>query len=810
MGETILSRRRVSLGNAAHSFLTPLQWQQEAMARNALAQANDGITLSALLCGNAVSKIIQNFSYYRISPFFADTQVSRFIFKIGTHATSAFAEAGTFVWGEKAGRVLLQEAHPRILSWQGNEGVENAWKSAYVNFLALRSASVWSAGQNIFLRNFTNSLAMVSAHQATTGLGLTAASPESFTQQVLHASLLDFQMQASMQIFSRRHFGLDIEFHPDPFPRKLEFAFTPQHRSLASFHSEGGEIKLSKDSTESKNPANDLSWAWAKVRIALLFSTSSAKAKLAMEFASRLEDPSLSETEADLVLKVLHFTSSRLSDAQRNELVQKIQRSYGLSQEPLFRSRWIYALSLLMPRLRGPSQMQAIRIMLEAALHPYMGVADIAEKSLYSSLERIEKNELIEIGNTLMALRYPEEAASKRLRAIFSALSVALHEKSENLSIAQQIETARWFAQFIGHWDYRFANHAARNWLELLKSIPPDDAQDILQQHQKDVIPDFISQMHWMEASAKELRRSSLSALERSWYESREALAAQNINQALSQLPSPPEWQNFHSQAKKISSVQEALALQSEFQNRLRKPDANYQRALEQWWLSMSPAQRWMSFEFLLGPSKYLHMKGEEALRWRKLASMGLPYEIGLASEQNRITSETPVVLVLGSKTVGLPEAFIDEVGMEKAMNYLLIHHTHPHETGRDDINEIYPSTYSEGGGGGDLHILHSRFKTLAEGEDLAISLTQAKGGSILVLRKINGKALIDIFTANKTSSLLPIQVIRLRSVRNHIRAWAAKNDIEIHFFEVPYSKVEAMDYPTYSRRQRELEILEP
>lgn len=805
----ILARRRqLSLAAAPTHPLSSIQLQQEAILRNFVSQASDPITLGSIVAGGAVGRGIQNFGYSQLFPLARDSKVLQAFVKTSTSGTALTAEAGIFVLSDKSARVAWQDAHPSTLYWEGSSGIKNAWMSAWVNFGAFRAISPFTQGQNIALRNFLNSTAIVSANQVTGHVGLTPLPQENLISQFAHASAMDLQLQAGMQMLHATipAFALPSTFHHklwDRTPIDLSAKFFSKAslplESLAFSASRLGTLdRLALGLIQAKQTGNAPDgWTWLRFKTSFLLLSKAGKRELALECSSRLEKVDLSDKDAEFILKAFTLTLTELGIEQTREIIAKAQQAYENSTDPSYRVRWVYVLDALLPRLEGTQRLEVVHFLLEAALNPYSNIADLAEKGLLNVFEKLDREELMNVGNHLARLDYQEQRAGKRFRSILAALSMGIHFQSEHSSLAQKIEMLDWFAQFIAHRDFNLATHAAQNWIELLKDLPPTEVFRLIEKHKNNFTENLTGHLHWLEFSLGQLKQTNLSETEIKWHHQRAELSFLALQNRLRTLQLPPRWQDLSRQAQNFKSSAEIEVWRKDFQAQLRSQNPTTQHEVEMWWKQLPAEERWTSLELLMGPKNFLVVNGKEALRWRRLASLGLPHEVGFASEKTRFSEDDPVVMTLGADSVMLPEAYVDLVGIEKAQNYLFIHHTHPQRPHQDNLHQIYPSTFSEGGGGGDLHALYYRFEKMTEGEQISLSLTHVEGGSIFALRKLKGKAIIDIYTGIQQRGSRHIKELSLSNVRRNIRTWAAKNGIELHFFEVDYAQIETMDLST-------------
>jgi len=817
MGDNnILARRaRVGLTAQPSHTLTSNQLQQDAIGQSFVSQASNPKTLVAVTFAGAAFKGIQGLGYGRVLPYLADSKAASVLLKAGVNGLAVTGEAGVFVLTER-GIQALDGSDPHALRWGGENGFKRAWQNAFINFSGLRVAAPFTAGQNPFVRNFGHSTAMVGANQFSAALGLLPPPSESISLQFVNASVMDLQMTAGMQMLhgifpatalpSPRDPALWLRSGEREGTREygMRFVVEPQVPQLAAEPGPLEKLGLKMIGSEFQGRSSE-GMAWVSFRLKLALLGSEGKSHLSQELLKTMERPGLGEKDLQFALKALSLTLPGFTPEQRSSLLSQAQAAYGRLHDPAYRQAWIYLVAQIAPRLEGAEKFDAACLLMEAALSPYSGIANLAEESLSREMQGLSKRQLVQAGAILLRLEFQPELAGKRVRGIIANLALEIDAKREGNSVAESVEAARWFAQFMAHPEYRLGSEASLNWLELLKALPPAEARALIDASKGDMPAGPASHLYWAAFSQRQLGMGDLSELAKNWHQQRREIALARFSADLQALPLPREWADLSQRASRIRSVDEALQFQADFRAKLRSSDPAVQGLVENWWAGLPQAQRWSALQIFVGPDLYLPMKGAEALRWRRLAGQGLSHETGIASLQANLGEGDPALFVLGNRsTVGLPEAFVDQVGIEEAAQYLMNHHTHPHTA--SDLNQIYPSTFVEGGGSGDLHALMGRFEKLPEGGEIALSVTHALGGSIFALKKSQGRPQFSIYTGIRPG-LTPstIRDPRLAAVRQGIRAWAKGRGAELRFFELPYDGIEKMRYQGLGR-----EISEP
>ncbi len=841
MADDILTRRqKLGLTTRPSIQLTSIQTQIDQMDQAVVKEATNPYTLAAVMTGGAVFQKIQSLGYARVLPLAADSKTAFPLVKTAIHTLAVTGEAGAFVTTDRSLKVAFEGADPALLKWQGENGIAQAWKNSLINFASLRASGSLLANQSSLLRHAGASATMVVSNQFSAALGLIPSPQGNMTQQFTEALILDAQMTASMGMLHGILPSTGIP-HPDEI-------YT---QSLARFYADSARSKISVESSPElaiaytegelgvfermfRDVANNQIEKAGSGQSSLgclgffsLFMGSKAKLALAKKLVELMDAPRLSEKDLRKSSELFPDLLKALPETGSNELFTQIKQALHDTRDPGSNFRNLLLLNHLLPYLNGNSYTEAIHLAIAAIANPHPSVGQIGEHILSAlNLERLSRTELIEAGNYLRGLDFQPALAGNRVRNLITSIAATLAIKksgNEREQLVQSIETAQWLGQFLEHPDYRLAARASLNWLVTIRDLPIQDMVTLFHNFQESMGDSLSSHLYWAQFSQEQLaKHSDPQDPLHLWHQRREEAALKQIRLDLLSLEIPGSWHDISGRISNIRSSSEAFEVQRLIQDKMRSPDQAQQRVVDRWFSQMEPAKRWMALELLTGPDHYLPMNAGEALRWRKLASLGLPNETAIASSHAKPQNSDPVYLVLGShSSVGVPEALIEKIGVEEAAKYLMIHHTHPQDdapgylihTGQD-INEIYPSTSLEGGSGGDLHILWSRFESIPEGQDLALSVTHALGGSIFVLRKINGKPVLDIYSGSTnpifTSTFKDNPL--LGRVRSRIKNWSQRQEviIETHFYQVPYESVEAFHYPSNAQRgQAQVDIQE-
>lgn len=807
MGESLLLNRRSSMtGQRLVPVLSPGQVAQDKLLSQAAAEARNPYTLTAIVAGVGIGKSIEKLGYAGLSealPFLGKSKIASPLFKTGIQGTALAGNAGAFTLTERYFKVKWAGADSALLQWEGEQGIKNGWLSAFFNFGAFHLANPFTRNLNPLLRHTSNASILVAANHGTGFLAWTPKPEGTWAEQLIQASILDLQIQGGMQMlhgilpFLRTPSAKDILLHQ----QKSWFERPQEYSALAVFASPEGMGWFERQSLArirgdlKQAQAGDI--RWLQFRWLFRFLGREGKQALASDFARLLEEPQLSEKNVIFVLEALPKTFLELSPEQKSSLFEQAKNAYDTNPDPSFRLRWIYLIRDLLPHLEAHTRLQALRLALEADLNPNPGLAETGDSILYAQLEKLSPAELMHLGESLATMDFPQ-SAGQRVRQLLHSLTEQtqqrIREMGDNENSAR-FKMARWLGALLGSPESIVAGMANLCWLEFIQKLPETDAHALIREYHDQFSLDNPNYFYWAVFADRQLAHpEKLDPFTQHWYELRRQKALQHLNQNLRGLAFPAEWTELS--RKNVESVNDLVRIQEALRGRLKSMDNADSSIISNWWKDLPDGNRWFVLELFVGPQKYLRITGAEARRLIQLAGEGLGQETGLASKKYTLENQDDVLFTLGNRnSVGLPDAFISASGHEEASHYLMLHHSHPRSSTGRDLNQIYPSTYTEGGSGGDLHALYSRFEKMQEGERISLAVTHALGGSIFSLHKRNGKAELSIYSGIKNSAH-SLQDRDLVALRQRIRAWAEKEKISLDFYEAPYHFIEGLKVP--------------
>lgn len=777
MGDHNLLTRRANVGLTTYPAynLSSYHIQQDAMGKSFVSGASDPSLLAAVMVGGAVSKGIQGIGYSKFLPLAENSKVLIPLLKTGVNTVAVAGEAGAFVVTDRSLKVSFAGADSSLLHWQGEQGLQKAWKSAFVNFGAFRVVNPFTAQQNFLFRHASNSSTIVAANQITGVLGFTPTPPENLTLQFVNASVLDFQMQGSMQLLHGIFPSMALPRAEDPAlwqktispaeNRIFQEAFREILEPRLAAREESAVLDKAIPSVKAPPiPKRKILWLQFKFHLRALFRT----LPLAKTLIELLQNNAASDQETNFAFSALQVLSKEASLARRNEILAELKTAFYEARDLSSMIKWMSILEHFLPHFN--------------------------------------QTDLMEIGEYFKTNNLQSALSGKTVGNFITAIAYEITNKQFTMGQTEvgPLQTAEWLAGFMTHPKVSVGSSAAHNCLLILDSLPPLKARAFIEKYKNDFPPDATSHFYWALHAEQQLSQP-LSENARTWYQQRREIAFQKLRSDLREISFPPEWRNLEAQAARINSSSDLLAFQASLRQKLLSTEAHEQNGVERTWLQLSPSARWTLLEFFVGPDQYLPLTGAQALRWRRLAREGrLRRETAIATSQRSFGDHDTVLFILGNEnSVGIPEAFVNQKGHEEASQYLMLHHTHPYSPETNNIREIYPSTHHEGAESGDLHALLSQFNKIKEGEEIALSVTHMRGGSIFVIRKINNTARLDIYTGIHPSlwtERVNIQHPELQSVRSKIREWARSKGLEMHFFEIPYDRIESMNVPSLHR----------
>ncbi len=791
MGDDNFLIRRVKLNSTAYpaNNLNSNHIRQESIMKGFVSQASDPSMLAAVIMGGALSKGIQGFGYSKFLPLAQDSRLLFPLLKKGIDTAAVVGEAGAFVTTDRVLKVGFSGADPALLHWQGEQGLENAWKSAFVNFGAFRIIQPFTAQHNFIFRHASNSSTIVAANQVTGLLGLSPKPHEELTFQFIDASVLDLQMQSGMQLLH----GISPRTNR---PRVEDLIGWQKNTFDLSASKANPELSLEmlqprlaargEKAISDKLIVSELGTAprWHEmlgIKVRFYLRLLLPKLPLAKDLIHLLKNNALDQRGQQFAFDALLRIAMEAPFPRRKQILSELKKSFYEAQSAPDFLKWMHILEVYLPHFHQTDLME------------------IGEHFRTKPLQSILSGKTI--GEFITLIAY--EITNRKSQMQESAVS--------------DIETAHWLGQFISHEKASVGNTAARNCLLLLESLPPAEAKQWVDKYKTNFSEETSNLFYWIQHADQQLRSGQpLSEIAKTWYQQRNEAAFQQLKRNLASLYFPRDWSELTLQKNRIQNITELIAFQNALREKFLTSDSAKQNVAEQVWQNMTPSSRWTLLEVMVGPDQYISLTGAQALHLRKLATEGqLAKETAIGTPRRSITPTDEVLFILGNNhSVGVPEAFVDQKGGEEASRYLMIHHTHPYSFETRNIREIYPSTHYEGAESGDLYALSKQFNSLKEGEEIALSVTQTRGGSIYILRNIKGRAIVDIYTGIRQMpgrESRTIQDPELKDVRKNIRNWAESKGIDIHFFEVPYHQIELMEVPRYGMRNNQVrEVIDP
>jgi len=187
---TILSRQ---------SFATPMsstQSQVDGLVTAFTAEATRPTTLASMVVGAGMYRLGRLGTMAALEGRLANPAVRAL--SVGT---GLFSEAASFQLSNRALRVGLEGADPRLMQLGGPHGLARGTLESLVTFSALRGAGSLAREQNVVVQHALQSSAMVGGHQLTGTLGLTPLPQGNLAEQFLHAEATNLQMQAGLGVF---------------------------------------------------------------------------------------------------------------------------------------------------------------------------------------------------------------------------------------------------------------------------------------------------------------------------------------------------------------------------------------------------------------------------------------------------------------------------------------------------------------------------------------------------------------------------------------------------------------------------------
>lgn len=480
-------------------------------------------------------------------------------------------------------------------------------------------------------------------------------------------------------------------------------------------------------------------------------------------------------------------------------LMERLQRAPDAS-----RPRFFNALRDVFPRLGADLQRDAIARMLNETVLAYSPAQSAANAAFFRSIACLGREQLFKLGTALHRLQFHPIESMEVVNGVMRTLFDRLAQTRSRDQWQEEVfaETVFW-GSFLQHEVFRVAQVANEHVDSLLAALPEAKARQAIAGFSDELAESFLTNLRWVEEL--ERRRTNASASEapwiQEWNQARSARIFEELRERHEDLNPPAAWSDLKAQARAMLSLQDIVRFRDTLRARLLSPGAAERGLVEDWWSRAGLQERWLIFQACVGSRSYWRLQGAQALRLRNLASRGLEHETGVAAKRAVIHDHEDVIFVLGNdSSVGIPHEFVEEVGIEEAAEYLMVHHTHPTQ-GPRDFNQIYFSTHVEGGGSGDLHAMLSLVDRHHLALPLAFSVTHEDGGNIFVLREEGGQRYLDSYVARRASAE-PFSLTdpRLQNVRRRTREWTQGRGVQARFWEVPFEAVEGMRYPSPAR----------
>ncbi len=462
---------------------------------------------------------------------------------------------------------------------------------------------------------------------------------------------------------------------------------------------------------------------------------------------------------------------------------------------PVLRKRWIPVLKASFQRLDPPQRERTLGYMREAAFSSLPELARVAEESLRYALNRLSREEMEVFARSMQSLDFQPVNAMESVEKIFEVVFDRLENLRSDERRQEDIRReAAILGSYLGHPVYELSVLAEGRFLRLLSSMDENEGLRVLNNLEGDISDNFSTRLRAVEDSVRPARdvASSISWL-RAWQIHRTERVLESIREDLRSLSIPSEWRELAAAVKNINGMDALTNVVGLFRARFSSEDPAVQQVAEAWFRNSSSSERMRILQILVGSREYWKLNSRAALRLRNWVLYGIQGEVGIAAKNPVIQDKDDVVFVLGNHTsVSMSLGFVRDYSREEALRYIMVHHTHP-EMGGDDINQIYPSTFVEGCGSGDLHALRETFMKLGVSE-LALSQLHGKGGSIFVMKDNSGNLELNIYTGIRDgASDLGIHPL-LQRVRERIRRYGETSDVRVNFFEMPFDRILRMD----------------
>jgi|GEM_PF-3518962 len=202
MTESILTRTSAPLYQLQNTAYTPIQARVDALVSGFVAHATDGYSLAAMVGGGMAYRFGRLGTLAAGSRFLGPQSLplSSHLVRLGSVGLSFAGEVLTFEAGQRALRVGIGGADPRLLRWGGENGLGRGLVSAALTLGPLKGTGALAGGQNIVLQHVLQDGAMVLAHNTSAAFGVGERPRESLAEQMVNAEATLWQMNAGMAL----------------------------------------------------------------------------------------------------------------------------------------------------------------------------------------------------------------------------------------------------------------------------------------------------------------------------------------------------------------------------------------------------------------------------------------------------------------------------------------------------------------------------------------------------------------------------------------------------------------------------------
>jgi len=686
---------------------------------------------------------------------------------------------------------------------------DNRYRSYFSTLLdigSLKALGFLSASFSEPTRQLTQSVGMVSVHRLVSATGLLPSQGHAgFIEDVANAQVLNLEMGGGA-VLLRYMGGSSLTFiersmrFQEDLRAQIPLPARPALQGRFSGAIDEGVRRFAKGHLES--------WmTWQRpsplhLRVFELMFKSLEPAERLQKFRA-LFLQAMGEVSAQretLLLEAMRRAYGHMGEADIRSAAALFLEALPKA-EGAVRSRLFHALRDAFPSLGTSDQQAVILQMLSEMVLAYSPAQGAARTGFFRSMSQLPRERLFEVGAALRCLHFhPIESLEVVKEALEGLSERFVQTRSSERCQKEMRREADFWASLLAHEVFRVGQTAHDKLISLLSELPEAEARHATEGFPEEVSESFLTNLRW--AEEHERRRTNAKASEpawiREWESERAARILEELRRRHTLLRPPAAWDDLGHQARSLASLQDIARFRELLRARFVSPNAAERATAELWWGRAGYGERWLVLQACVGSRSYWRLKGEQALRLRSLASLGLENETGIAAKRAVIREEDDVLFVLGNAmSVGIPQEFAEEVGLQEAGEYLMVHHTHP-SRGPGDFNQIYFSTHVEGGGSGDLFAMFSLAERHGLALPLAFSVTHEDGGNIFVLREEEGRRYLDSYAARRGSGEpFSLSDPRLQNIRRRAGEWALGKGVRARFWEIPFDAVEAMRYPS-------------